>query len=254
MSQETAISIHNLTVSYHQRLVLRGITTEIPKGKLVTVIGPNGAGKSTLFKAILGLIPRDTGYVSVLGDREIRQIRRHIAYIPQKELVDWDFPVVVQDVVAMGRYQSMGWFRGMSDKDRAIIAQAMQEVGISDLARRHIRLLSGGQQQRVFIARALVQEAEILFMDEPFVGVDATTQTAIFTLMDKLKGSGKTMVIINHDLGILNRFDSILMLNKNVIAIGPPDKVYTETNIQRTYGVQTSMVEQAENSLWNAKQ
>ena len=254
MKQEVAIAINNLTVSYHQRPVLRSITTNIYQGTLTAVIGPNGAGKSTLFKAVLGLIPRDAGEITAHGEQGIQNLRRRIAYIPQKEQIDWDFPVVVRDVVTMGRYPSLGWFGRITGKDRQMVTDAMNEIGISELADRHIRLLSGGQQQRIFIARALVQQADILFMDEPFVGVDSTTQTAIFALIEKLKQQGKTVVMINHDLGILQKFDYVMMINRQLIAMGPPSEICTPENQQRTYGGQSAMVDQAEYSLWGAKQ
>ncbi len=250
---EIAISINNLTVSYNQRPVLRGVTAKLEKAQIVAILGPNGAGKSTLLKAILGLIPCDSGEISIFGQK-IAAYRRQIAYIPQKEQIDWDFPVVVQDVVMMGRYPALGWLRRPSQNDYKLIEGALREVGMEELAMRHIRLLSGGQQQRVFLARALVQQASILLMDEPFVGVDATTQTAILALVDKLKQAGKTIVIINHDLSLCKRFDTIMLLNKQLIAMGSPQEVYTEENLRRTYGGQMTMVDQAEFSLWKAQQ
>lgn len=251
--KDTAIAISNLTVSYQQRPVLRSITARIPAGKLLAILGPNGAGKSTLIKAILGLVPKDSGEILVLGESDIGKVRRRIAYIPQKEQIDWDFPVVVRDVVAMGRYQERGWFAWLSADDRRLIDEAMREVGIANFADKHIRLLSGGQQQRVFIARALVQQSDILFMDEPFVGVDATTQNAIFALIDKLKAAGKTILMINHDLSIVKKFDALMLINKGLVAMGAPEEVYTEANLQRTYGGQMTIVDQAETTLWQAK-
>jgi manganese/zinc/iron transport system ATP- binding protein len=253
MKSDVAIAINNLTVSYRQRPVLRSITAKIPAGKLLAILGPNGAGKSTLVKAILGLIPKDSGEILVLGESDVKKFRTRIAYIPQKEQIDWDFPVIVRDVVAMGRYHARGWFAWLSADDRRLIEQAMQEVGISDFADKHIRLLSGGQQQRVFIARALVQQSDILFMDEPFVGVDATTQNAIFVLIEKLKAAGKTIIMINHDLSILKKFDRLMLINKGLIAMGAPEEVYTEANLQKTYGGQMTIVDQAETTLWQAK-
>lgn len=249
---EVAISIANLTVSYQHRPVLRGITAEIFRGELTAVIGPNGAGKSTLLQAILGLIPRDSGKIEVFGEN-VSACRHRIAYIPQKEHIDWNFPAVVFDVVMMGRYHKLRWFRRASRVDRECVDNALEQVGMREFAKRQIRLLSGGQQQRVFIARALVQEADILFLDEPFVGVDATTENAIFTLIIRLKEQGKAVVIINHDLGILHQFDRLMLINKQLIAIGPPSQVNTPENLRHTYGGRLPMVEQAEMSLLKAR-
>lgn len=250
---EIAISLHNVTVSYHDRPVLRGITAQIPTHKITGITGPNGAGKSTLLKAILGLTPRDNGEILILG-KPIAQCRQRIAYIPQKEQIDWDFPVVVQDIVIMGRYPALGWFRRTSSADYELVKNALADVGMQEYTKRHIRLLSGGQQQRVFIARALVQKADILLMDEPFVGVDATTQNTILNLLEKLRSDGKTIVIINHDLTLCKRFDLLMLINKQLIALGPPQEVYTEENMRRTYGGQMAMVDQAEILLREAQQ
>lgn len=250
---EPVIAINNLTVSYHQRPVLRGVTAHIPSGSVTGIVGPNGAGKSTLMKAVLGLIPFDTGEITV-GGKPVQQQRDRIAYIPQNERIDWDFPVVVRDVVMMGRYRALGWFRRPGPIDHQRVERTLQEVGMDQFAARHIRLLSGGQQQRVFIARALVQQADILLLDEPFAGVDAATQATIFTLIDRLKQEGRTIVMISHDLGAVKRLDMLLLLNQQVVAFGPPAQVFTEENLQRTYGGRMPMTAAADLSLQEAVQ
>jgi manganese/zinc/iron transport system ATP- binding protein len=243
-----ALEVANLTVTYHARPVLRSVAVAVPAGSLTGIIGPNGAGKSTLFKAALGLLRADSGEVRVFGE-PVREARRRIAYIPQSGAIDWDFPVVVRDVVAMGRYPALGWFRRPGARDRAIVDRTLREVGMPSYADRHIRLLSGGQQQRVFIARALAQEADLLFLDEPFVGVDAATQDVIFRLIARLKRRGRTVVMINHDLGLVRRFDHVILLNQRVIAEGPPRRAWTRANIRLAYGGRLPMTERAEAML-----
>ncbi len=247
-SAPPALTVSNLTVTYHARPVLRSVTAVVPTGSLTGIIGPNGAGKSTLFKAALGLLHADSGEVRVFG-QPIADARKRIAYIPQSGAIDWDFPVVVRDVVSMGRYPALGWFRRPSERDRSIVDRTLKEVGMTAYADRHIRLLSGGQQQRVFIARALAQEADILFMDEPFVGVDAATQDVIFGLIDRLKSKGRTIVMINHDLGIVRKFDHLVLLNQRVIAEGAPRRAWTAANIRLAYGGRLPMAERAEAML-----
>jgi manganese/zinc/iron transport system ATP- binding protein len=216
----------------------------------VGVVGPNGAGKSTLLRAILGLIPLDSGSVEI-GGRTIEQARQRVAYVPQTEAVDWDFPVTVLDVVLMGRYGRLGWFGRPGGADLDAARHAVELVGMSDYASRHIRQLSGGQQQRVFLARALCQSADILLLDEPFAGVDATTEQAIFDLIARLTSEGKTLVVVNHDLSVLDRFDSVLLLNQQVIAFGPTDEVVNDGNLRRTYGGRLTLLERADTALRN---
>lgn len=246
------IAIHGLTVSYGKKPVLRAVNLQIPRGTLTGIIGPNGAGKSTLLKAMLGLITPDGGRIEVDG-RPINGARHRVAYVPQTESVDWDFPVSVADVVLMGRYGKLGWFGRPSRADRAAATSALELVGMSDLADRHIRQLSGGQQQRVFLARALCQEADILLLDEPFAGVDAATEQAIFRLIDRLKHDGRTLLVVNHDLSILSRFDFVLLLNQRVIAYGPTETVVTEENLRRTYGGRLTLLDRADVSLAQPK-
>jgi len=242
-----AITAEGVTVAYDARPVLRSVSFRVPSGQLVGVIGPNGAGKSTLLKCLLGLIKPDYGKVQVFG-RPAAEARRYVAYVPQTESVDWDFPVTVRDVVLMGRALEgfLGW-PSRADRDRAL--HALEQVGMTKYERRHIRQLSGGQQRRVFLARALCQEAELLLLDEPFAGVDAASEQAIFTLIDDIRNLGKTVIVVNHDLSILDRFDHVLMLNQRIIADGPPSEVANAENLSATYGGRLSLLDQADETL-----
>lgn len=242
-----AIEADGVTVAYDARPVLRAVSFKIEPGELIGVIGPNGAGKSTLLKCMLGLIKPDYGTVSLFGET-VRSARRHLAYVPQTEAVDWDFPVTVKDVVLMGRALRgpLGWLR---QADRAAAQQALKQVGMTKFADRHIRQLSGGQQRRVFLARALCQEAEMLLLDEPFAGVDSASEQAIFKLIDDIRDAGKTVIVVNHDLSILERFDRVLMLNQRVIAFGPPADVANDTNFRATYGGRLALLDQADETL-----
>lgn len=242
------ISVRGVTVSYGQKPVLRSVTCEIPPGQLVGVVGPNGAGKSTLLRAILGLIRLDGGSIRING-RRIQECRNCIAYVPQTEAVDWDFPVTVFDVVLMGRYGRMGYLGRPKPCDRTAAIEALEHVGMQEYAERHIRQLSGGQQQRTFLARALCQQADILLLDEPFAGVDATTERAIFDLIGRLTREGKTLLVVNHDLSVLHRFDSVLLLNQQVVAFGPTHEVVTDQNLHRTYGGRLTLLEKAYTAL-----
>jgi manganese/zinc/iron transport system ATP- binding protein len=242
------VSVRGLTVSYGQRPVLRSVSFDVQRGNLVGIVGPNGAGKSTLLKAMLGLIEAESGTVIIDG-RPASDCRDRVAYVPQTEAVDWDFPVTVFDVVLMGRYGRLGWFSRPGRADRVAAAEALALVGMEDFRDRHIRQLSGGQQQRVFLARALSQQADILLLDEPFAGVDAATEQAIFELIDRLTAEGKTMLVVNHDLSILNRFDYVMLLNERVVAFGPTDQVLTDQNLRRTYGGRLTLLERAETVL-----
>lgn len=236
MKNNTIIEINNLTISYSKKPVIRGISLKIPKGKIIGIIGPNGAGKSTLLKGILGLLPADNGTVLINNNKLIDNIS-NIAYIPQKESFDWDFPVVVKDVVMMGRYPHLSIFGRPKQKDKLIVEEALKKVEMNEFAERQIRLLSGGQQQRVFLARALAQQSEILLLDEPFVGVDAATETAIFTLMKELKNQNKTIMIVHHDLSkVPEYFDNIILINQRLIAFGKTEEVFTQELLTKTYG------------------
>ncbi len=242
------IRLRGVTVSYDQRPVLRSVSLDFPAGQLIGIVGPNGAGKSTLLRAILGLCALDGGSIEIDG-APIERCRQRVAYVPQTEAVDWDFPVTVFDVVLMGRYGRLGWFGRPQESDRDATRDALGLVGMIEYADRHIRQLSGGQQQRVFLARALCQQADILLLDEPFAGVDAATERAIFELIGRLTGEGKTLVVVNHDLSVLKRFDFVLLLNQQVVAFGPTAEVATDANLGRTYGGRLTLLDQAEDAL-----
>ena len=236
MSAAPAIEVTDLTVAYGEKPVLWDVDLDVPAGTLMAVVGPNGAGKTTLIRAILGLVRPAAGRALVLG-RPVDEQRRRIAYVPQRGSVDWDFPTSVHDVVEMGRYGRIGWLRRPGRADREAARAALGQVGIADLADRQISQLSGGQQQRVFLARALVQDAEVYLMDEPFQGVDATTERAIVDLLQGLRAGGKTVVVVHHDLQTVPEyFDRVTLLNVRRIASGPVDEVFTEENLRLTYG------------------
>ncbi len=246
-----ALEVHGLTVSYHEKPVLHNVSFAVPGGRLVAVVGPNGAGKSTLLKGILGLVARDAGEVRVLG-QPLAGNRLAVAYVPQTESVDWDFPVTAGEVVMMGRYGHLGHFGRPSATDRALVRQCLETVSMQEFAHRHIRQLSGGQQQRIFLARALAQQAQILLLDEPLAGVDARTEHAIFELMTRFAAEGKTLIVVHHDLEVLERFDSVLLLNQSVIAFGPIAETATRENLRRTYGGQMRFLDEAERQLREA--
>jgi manganese/zinc/iron transport system ATP- binding protein len=230
------LEIHDLTVAYHKKPVLWGIDLEVPEGKLVGIVGPNGAGKSTLIKAIMGLVPMSSGWVKLYGQSYQKSLRR-VGYVPQRESVDWDFPVSVMDVVLMGRYGRLGLVRRPSKMDREVARQCLEKVHMLPFANRQIANLSGGQQQRVFLARALAQESDIYFMDEPFAGVDAATESAIVTLLHELRDRGKTLLVVHHDLPTAREyFDMLILLNMRLVAVGPTDQVFTHELLQKTYG------------------
>jgi manganese/zinc/iron transport system ATP- binding protein len=235
-TQTPAIEVTDLTVAYHEKPVLWDVDLEVPTGVLMAIVGPNGAGKTTLIKAILGLIQPAAGQVLIHG-RPYTQQRQIVGYVPQRGSVDWDFPTTVLDVVMMGRYGALGWLRRPGRQDRALALEALEKVGMHTFADRQISQLSGGQQQRVFLARALVQDAQLYFMDEPFQGVDATTERAIVTLLQSLRADGKTVVVVHHDLQTVPEyFDWVTLLNVRRIASGPVAEAFTEHNLRLAYG------------------
>jgi manganese/zinc/iron transport system ATP- binding protein len=238
MSQNSshAIEVTDLTVAYKDKPVLWDIDLEVPEGILMAIVGPNGAGKTTLIKAILGLLEPAAGQVLIQG-APYKEQRRLVGYVPQRGSVDWDFPTTVIDVVMMGRYGSLGWIRRPGKQERQKAMEALEKVGMSAFAERQISQLSGGQQQRVFLARALVQDAHIYFMDEPFQGVDAVTERAIVTLLQDLRAAGKTVVVVHHDLTTVPEyFDWVMLLNVRRIASGPVSEVFTDENLRLAYG------------------
>jgi manganese/zinc/iron transport system ATP- binding protein len=231
-----AVEITDLTVAYRDKPVLWDVDLSIPPGVLMAIIGPNGAGKTTLIKAALGLVRPAAGQVLIYGKPYPEQ-RHLVGYVPQKGSVDWDFPTSVLDVVTMGRYGRLGWVRRPAKSDRAAAMEALEKVAMQKFATRQISQLSGGQQQRVFLARALVQDAQVYLMDEPFQGVDATTEHAIVSLLQELRGQGKTVVVVHHDLEtVAEYFDSVTMLNVRRIASGAVRDVFTRHNLRLTYG------------------
>ncbi len=248
MSFEDGASAHlaleHVTVRYHRRAApaLEDVTVEIAGGAHVAVVGPNGAGKSTLFKALVGLLPVAEGRLRVHGAPPGAN-KACAAYVPQREDVDWNFPVTVFDVVMMGRYGRLGWLKPAGRADREVVWRSLEQVGMASLARRAIGELSGGQQQRVFLARALAQQPHLLIMDEPFTGVDAGTQQAILDLLDELKQAGVTALISTHDLRLAaSRFERVMLLNRRLIAYGAPDKVFTPVRLADAFGGQVLML------------
>jgi ABC-type Mn2+/Zn2+ transport system ATPase subunit len=233
---ENKLALQNVSAGYNGQRVLQDLTFEVAHGGQVAVVGPNGAGKSTLFKVLVGLLPLRSGKILIhglpLGDHT-----DCVAYVPQRSEVDWRFPVTVTDVVMMGRYNRQGWFRRTDRDDRVAVQRALEQMNIADLARRPIGDLSGGQQQRVFLARALAQEPHILLMDEPFTGVDTSTQETTLSLLAQLKQQKVTVLVTTHDLGMAaERFEEVLLLNKQVIAYGPAQEVLSTAVIQQTFG------------------
>jgi manganese/zinc/iron transport system ATP- binding protein len=235
-AEEIPLEVHDLTVAYQKKAVLWGVDLKVPRGKLIGIVGPNGAGKSTFIKTVMGILPHTSGWVKIFGATDRKNIRR-VGYVPQRESVDWDFPVSVLDVVLMGRYGKLGLFKRPGKKDLDIARECLDKVKMLPYANRQISNLSGGQQQRVFLARALAQESDLYFMDEPFAGVDAATESAIITLLHELKERGKTLMVVHHDLPTArNYFDMLLLLNMRVVAFGPTDEVFTYDLLQKTYG------------------
>lgn len=237
---EWAVEVEDMTVAYTTKPVLWDVDMKVPIGSLAAIVGPNGAGKSTLLKAMLGLLTVISGSVKFYIDHHLAMDKKDykkIAYVPQSGSVDWDFPTTVLDVVLMGRYGHLGWFKRPSKKDKELALSMIDKMSMSDYVNRQIRQLSGGQQQRVFLARALVQEADIYLMDEPFKGVDKTTEHAIISLLQEMKARGKTVIVVHHDLNTVPQyFDWVTLVNKQTIAYGPVADTFTEEAIERTYG------------------
>jgi manganese/zinc/iron transport system ATP- binding protein len=230
------VEITHLNVNYGKTPVLWDISFGIPKGQLVGIIGPNGAGKSTLLKAILGLIKPISGKVELLG-KPLKYVKKQVAYVPQRESVDWDFPITVRELVLMGRYGKVGLFRWLKRADYEAADRYLDMVGMLSYASRQISQLSGGQQQRVFLARALAQEADVYFMDEPFGGIDMATETLIVKLLKKLKENGKTVFVVHHDLNsVENYFNWVIMLNMRLVACGEVSNTFTADNINMAFG------------------
>ena len=229
------LEFHDVTVAYGRRPVLWNIDLTVPAACLFGIVGPNGAGKSTLLKAGLGLVPLAGGEVRILG-APLEQVRGRVGYVPQRESVDWDFPVSVTDVVLMGTYARLGWLRRPGPRERSLAAECLDRVGLADVADRQIGRLSGGQQQRVFLARALAQEADVYFLDEPMAGVDARSQERIFRVLSDLRAEGRLVVIVHHDLrSAAEWFDAVALIDMRLVATGPVAEVLTPENLRRTY-------------------
>ena len=232
-SAESPLSVHAMTVAYQQRPVLWDVDYDAPPESLIAVVGPNGAGKTTFLRASLNLIPRLSGSIEYWGEK-YSAARKRVAYVPQRESVDWDFPVSVLDVATMGRYGMIGWFKPVSKAHRNRAKEFLDQVGMGDFAERQINQLSGGQQQRVFLARALAQEADLYFMDEPFAGVDAATEHAVVEILKRLRADGKTVIAVHHDLSTVPEyFTHVLMMNTRVIAHGPVVEAFTQENLKK---------------------
>jgi manganese/zinc/iron transport system ATP- binding protein len=243
------LDIHDITVAYHRKPVLWDVDLTIDEPQLAAIIGPNGAGKSTLIKAVLGLVPVASGSVRVYG-QPVAEVRKRIGYVPQRESVDWDFPVSVLDVVLMGAYGQLGLFRRPGAKEKQWARQCLDKVGLSDFEGRQIGQLSGGQQQRVFLARALAQRADIYFMDEPMAGVDAATERIIFDLLKELRSDGKTIVAVHHDLRTVPQyFDYVALVNVRLVASGPTATVFTSDNLRKAYGGRLALLDAAGDAL-----
>ena len=248
-ASDVPLSIYDLTVAYHRKPVIWDVSFDLPAGQLIGIVGPNGAGKSTLLKASMDLIPRASGLVRVFGDT-YRANRHRVGYVPQRESVDWQFPVSALDVVAMGLYDEIGWCRPVRKKHREQARAALATVGIGELADRQISQLSGGQQQRTFLARALVQDADLYLMDEPFAAVDASTERAIVDILGELKRRGKTAAVIHHDLQTVPEyFDYVVLLNMRVVAHGPVSDTFTSENLQKTYGGRLTLLDEVTEAM-----
>ncbi len=243
------IEVHDLSVTYHTKPILWDIDFQLPEGKLIAIMGPNGAGKSTLIKTMIDLITPISGWVKIY-EQPYQKVRKLVGYVPQRESVDWDFPTTALDVVMMGRYGKLGWFKRLKKEDREISLHYLQQVGMADFAHRQISQLSGGQQQRIFLARALAQEAQIYMMDEPFVGVDAVTEKAIVELLFELRKQKKTILVVHHDLQTVNEyFDWIVLINMRLVAAGPVSQVFIEDNLRKTYGGRLAILSKAAEAL-----
>lgn len=230
------LAVENIVVAYNAHPALDEVSFQVPHGMRVAIVGPNGAGKSTLFKALVGLLPLRRGRILIHGV-PLGHHKDCVAYVAQRNEVDWKFPVTVQDVVMMGRYGHLGWFKPPGKRDAVIVARCLAQMDIASLAREPIGNLSGGQQQRVFLARALAQEPHILLMDEPFTGVDAATQEATLHLLDQLREQQVTVMVSTHDLDLAaQRFDRVLLLNHRLIAFGEPAQVFTADTVARAFG------------------
>lgn len=243
--ESIALKVEQLSVNYDKTPVLWDISLEIPKGNLVGIIGPNGAGKSTFIKTALGLLKPISGKVEFFS-KSLKEVRKKIAYVPQRESVDWDFPITVRDLVLMGRYGRLGIFSRPKKADIEATEYYLEMVGMQGFADRQISQLSGGQQQRIFIARALLQEADLYFLDEPFSGIDLASEKVIIEILKKLKNQGKTIFVVHHDLNTVEKyFDWIILINMRLIAYGPTNEIFTSELLNITYGKNFALFDEA---------
>ena len=240
--ENPAIEVHDITVTYNRKPALWDIDFALPEGKLIGIVGPNGAGKSTLIKAIMGIVPRSSGYVKIFN-QPLDDVRHRVSYVPQRESVDWDFPASVLDVVMMGRYGKRSLFSRLNKEDKNIALDCLRKVRMEGYVNRQISQLSGGQQQRVFLARSLAQQADVYFMDEPFAGIDAATENAILELMSDMRKEGKTILVVHHDLqSAYEYFDWMVLLNTRLVACGPTEEVFTTQLLNEAYGGKLTML------------
>ncbi len=253
-TSDTALRVADLTIAYQRKPVLWDVDLVVPAGVVAGIVGPNGAGKSTLIKAVLDLVPHASGLVEVFG-KPYRKQRSLVGYVPQRESVDWDYPISALELVEMGLYRKIGWLKPVTRAYRSQALAALEEVGMADFANRQISRLSGGQQQRIFLARALVQDASVYFMDEPFAGVDAATEKAIMAILLRLRQRQKTVFVVHHDLETVREyFDYLIMLNMRVVAAGAVADVFTSDNLRRTYGGRLTLLDRAVDAIGGIRQ
>lgn len=239
---DKSIEVRNLHVSYYGNEVVSDVSFSFDRGNIIGIIGPNGAGKSTLMQAILGLIPKDKGEVSFHGNT-IKEVRKRIAYVPQRSKIDWDFPIIVRDTVLLGTYPRLGVFSRPKRAEKELALNCLKQVGMEEFSNRQIGELSGGQQQRIFLARALAQNAEYFFLDEPFVGIDATSEKTIIKILKDLRDAGKTVFVVHHDLSTVeNYFDELVIINKELIDSGPVQTVFKPDLVRKAYQVDFSIL------------
>ncbi|RYG72077.1 metal ABC transporter ATP-binding protein [Lentibacillus lipolyticus] len=238
---QKAINVKGLHVSYYGKEVLKNVSFSFETGSLIGILGPNGAGKSTLMKAVLGLIPYDGGQITI-GDSSLKEMRKRIAYVPQRSNIDWDFPIIVRDTVLLGTYPKLGLFHRPKKADKEWALECLEQVGMAAFANSQIGELSGGQQQRVFLARALAQNAEYFFLDEPFVGIDVGSEEVIINKLRELQKNGKTIFVVHHDLSkVEDYFDDLILVNKELYGAGPVQHVFQMENMERAYGMSFAM-------------
>lgn len=237
-----ALEIKNLHVSYQDTDALRNITLSIGTGKIVGIVGPNGAGKSTLIKAVLGLIPIDSGSIEIYG-QTLNEMRKRVAYVPQRTNIDWNFPIIVKKTVLLGTYPQLGILKRPKRKDKEWAMECLRKVGMQEYAKRQIGELSGGEQQRVFVARALAQRADCYFLDEPFVGIDVTSENIIINILRELRREGKTIFVVHHDLTkVEGFFDDVILINKELIGCGPVNQVFVPKLVEEAYDTSLEML------------